>query len=796
MKGYNKIFCLSFICFMLSYNLESQENNGIKKTQTIRGRVIDKSSESPIIGATIVIIDSTKLHNSGTTSDLNGYFKLENISVGRVNIQVSYVGYIPVKIENILLKSGKELLLNIELEESVIQLKEIAVVFRKDKAINEMATVSARAFTIEETERFAGSWGDPARMATNYAGVFTAGDQRNDIIIRGNSPTGLLWQLEDIPIPSPNHFDVLGTTGGPMSMLNNNLLSRSDFFTSAFPSEYGNATSGVFDLKMRNGNFEKREFLAQLGFNGFEAGAEGPISKVNKSSYLVNMRYSMLGLVHDLLWVEGLPQYKDISFKLNFPLKSGRFSVFGLGGTSLISQNEDDEIRSNDINKYNLKSTNGSETGILGMNYMHIINSETTIKTAVAFSTRSPHELVDSTMNDNSYLHLDDNSFKQNEITLTSKFTKKLNQRNAASIGLVIQDMSFDARRMSSDDIGRTVTIDEPYTIHSKNIVLSQLYLQWKHKFTDELNLNAGVNSLYFHYNSTWAIDPRIGLSWQFSEKQSLGLGYGLHSQIQPLNVYFIQSKTGIDANGHQVYADLGTNKNLDFTKSNQFALSHNYIFGPNLRLKSEVYYQYLFNVPVKTSKGYFSMINAGAAMSISEEDSLINAGYGKNYGVEFTFEKFLSQHYYFLITSSLFNSEYKGSDTKWRNTAYNGHYVFNALGGYEIEIRDNILLNMNIRAVYAGGRRIIPVQLMEVNGTHYLYNEAYEKQVKDYYRIDVRFGVIFQRRRTTHELALDIANVTNHKNVYREKYDVVSNNLKTSYQQGIFPMGLYRINF
>jgi hypothetical protein len=772
----------------------TQLNNdpGTGKTQIIRGQIIDKSTEMPIPGATILVNDSTSPQVKGTTSDTEGYFKIENIPVGRVNVQVSFVGYNPVKIDNVLLRSGKEMFLNIELEESVIELKEIAVTYRKDKAINDMASVSARAFSVEETEKYAGSLGDPARMATNFAGVSTAGDQRNDIIIRGNSPTGLLWQLEDIPIPSPNHFDVNGTTGGPVSMLNNNLLSRSDFFTSAFPAEYGNATSGVFDLKMRNGNNEKHEFLAQASLYGFEAGAEGPISKNNKSSYIINARYSMLGLVQDLLWVTGLPQYQDVSFKVNFPLKSGKLSVFGLGGTSSYTEIDEDDKRSNSTNEYATKSVSGSKTGLVGANYMHNLNQSTTIKTALAFSRRGPEEVIDSALNDNVYLHLDNNSYKQTNITLTSKLIKKFNAKNTATIGVVLQDFSFDASRMVSyyDD---SLLIGKPYSVSQNNLLLLQGFVEWQHKFSDVFSINTGINTLYFQYNQTSAIDPRVGLTWKLNEKQTFGLGYGLHSQMQPVNVYFIQSKTGIDANGMQVYSDLKTNKNLDFTRSNQFVISHNYSFNQNLRLKTEAYYQYLFQVPVKTSKGYFSMINFGAAQSVPEEDNLVNEGRGKNYGIEFTFEKFLSNNYYFLITSSIFDSKYQGADKIWRNTAYNGHYVFNVLGGYEFELKKDVLLNTNLRTVYAGGRRIIPFDPVEsehIQDTKYIYDQAYERQVADYFRLDFRIGIILQKKKATHEFAFDISNLTNHKNVYREKYN------KTYYHQGIFPMGLYRLNF
>lgn len=775
-----------------------QSETATKITQTIRGTVYDMATNSPLIGATVIITLPGK--TLGVATDENGNFKISGIPVGRQTLIISYIGYKKKQIDNLMVLSAKENIIQVGLEELVSNLDEVKITaYSKSEPLNEVATVSARAFSIEETEKYAGSWGDPSRMATNFAGVFTAGDQRNDIIIRGNSPTGLLWQVEDIPIPSPNHFDVIGTTGSPISMLNNNLLSRSDFFTSAFPAEYGNATSGVFDLKMRNGNADKREYLAQAGFNGFEAGAEGPISREKKSSYIINMRYSMLGLIQDLLWVDGLPEYKDVSFKLNFPLNSGKLSVFGIGGDSHISQEEDDDDHSNAENEYRLRSENGSKTGIIGLNYQHFFNSKVNIKAAVAWSTRRPYEIVDSVLNDNIYLNLDNNTYKQDEYTVKLKSTYKVNAQNIVNAGVMVQNMSFNANRMTSDDDHNIVTIDKPYTMTGNNINLYQAFAQWKHSLSDKLSVTAGIDALYFQFNQTQALDPRMGLSWQISDKQTIGLGYGLHSQIQPLNVYFIQSKTGIDANGRQVYENLMSNKNLGFTKSHQLVLSYDYLFNPNLRLKTEAYYQYLFDVPVKESKGYFSMINIGAAMSVPEEDSLINAGIGKNYGLELTLEKFLSNNYYFLITTSLFNSLYQGTDKVWRNTTYNGNFVLNALGGYEYEIKENVMLNTNLRVTYAGGRRIIPFdmeQSKQENQTVYIYDKAYEKQVKNYFRTDLRIGVILQRKRATHELAIDIVNVTNHKNVYREKYNSDTQKTKTYYQQGIFPMGLYRINF
>ena len=326
--------CLALL--FLSIGAYSQDYS-----QTIRGTVVDKQSQSPLPGASVVLLNSTS--PIGVQTDIDGNFKLEKVPLGRQGIQVTFLGYNPATLANLTLTSGKEIVLTIELEEKVITTDEVVISAEKNKAeaLNEMTTVSARAFTVEETSRYAGSFNDPSRMAMNYAGVANTNDSRNDIIIRGNSPLGLLWRLEGINIPNPNHFGALGTTGGPVSILNNNDLANSDFLTGAFPSEYGNATSGVFDLNMRSGNNEKREYVCQFGFNGLELGAEGPFSKKSKASYLANYRYSTLQILdalHINLGIGAIPQYQDFTFKLNFPgTKFGKFSVFGIGGLSHIT---------------------------------------------------------------------------------------------------------------------------------------------------------------------------------------------------------------------------------------------------------------------------------------------------------------------------------------------------------------------------------------------------------------------------------------------------------------------------
>ncbi|MGI9544960.1 MAG: carboxypeptidase-like regulatory domain-containing protein, partial [Cyclobacteriaceae bacterium] len=256
-----KILAL-FISFLLSPTVWAQN-----LTQTVRGKVVDTQSKSPVIGANVIIVGSDPIQ--GGVSDTEGNFRIPNVSIGRHNIRVTYIGYEDLVIPELLVGSGKEVVMNINLTESIIKMEELVIKQEKGKPLNEVATVSALSFSVEETSRYAATFDDPARAALSFAGVRGGGDDvLNEIVIRGNSPRGLLWQIEGIEVPNPNHFAEEGSSAGGISMLSSSVLSNSDFLTGAFPAEYGNALSGVFDIQLRNGNNEKREYAVQAGLLG------------------------------------------------------------------------------------------------------------------------------------------------------------------------------------------------------------------------------------------------------------------------------------------------------------------------------------------------------------------------------------------------------------------------------------------------------------------------------------------------------------------------------------------------
>ncbi|MBN2892996.1 MAG: TonB-dependent receptor [Bacteroidales bacterium] len=785
-----KIIIISFFTFGLIIQLIGQNNY----SQTIRGIVVDQQSQSPIPGAIIKTIDTNPFYIA--VSESNGEFNMGNVPIGMHNIEVQMIGYEQVYYTNVKITSGKELVLKIEMIEKVTDIDKVVVTaYKKNKALNDMANVSARSFSVEEANQYAGTWMDPARMAANYAGVMAMGDQRNDIIIRGNSPLGVLWKLEGIDIPNPNHFGSLGTTGGPVSILNNNTLSNSDFFTGAFPAEYGNATAGVFDLNMRNGNNATYEYTAQVSMNGLELGMEGPFSANSKASYLVDYRYSTLQ-VFDLMGVNfdvsGVPQYQDFTFKINIPqTKAGNISIFGVGGISKIQAlSEDRDSDDWSFGRNDLDFIFGSNMGVVGISNQYFFSNTSRIKTVVAISGSQNTTRVDSSFaNKPSELYYGDNSYEI-KYSVNSQYTKKFNAKNTVNIGGSIDfyNVSYEDSVKRTDN-GEFAKLSEA---NDQTMSLLQTYIQGQHKFSQNFTIYGGFHYQYFTLNNTYSIEPRASAKYSFGGNQSVSAGFGVHSQLQPRLMYY--TKTSYP-DGTSAY----TNHDLDFSKSNQFVVSYDYLINKDLRLKVETYYQHLYNIPVEIKPSTYSSINYGTKFFLDRVDSLENTGTGTNYGLEVTFEKFLANNYYFLVTASAFNSTYVASDGIERNTAYNGNYVLNFLAGYCYDINTNNSISLNFKTVAAGNKRYIPIDLeaSELAGAEIPdYSQAYKPQYDPYFRLDGRISYNVNFKKVDAEIAFDVQNITNNKNIMMQSYDPYSNQLRTDYQLGLFYVFLIRVQF
>jgi hypothetical protein len=776
------LFILPFLLF-LNTSIDAQV-----LTQTIRGLVAEEDTEVPIIGASVVLSGTDPL--VGTTTNEKGEFSLE-APLGRHTVQVSCVGYKTVSLASLDLTSGKELVLSITMVENVIQTREVVVKAnaRKHKPINEMAQVSARSFTIEETERYAGSWGDPARMTMNFAGVAAGNDQVNAIAVRGNSPEGVEWLLNGIPIPNPNHFGSLGATSGPISMLNNNTLSNSDFFSGAFPAQYGNASSSVFDLNMRNGNNKKREYMLQAGFNGFELGAEGPFGPKSDASFLANYRYSTLGVFNALgidMGIGAVPYYQDLAFSINLPAaKTGRFTVFGLGGINSITFDDpEDEYKRKEYTDFS------SRMGVLGLNHSARVGENSRIKTTVGVTwhqNTSLSNVYKDALLDSWY----GSDMRESVLFASEEFKTKLNTRNTLHVGIKLQSVTMNFLDSiwieESDLFVRNLDL-------KGSLLLWQGYAQWQHRLNNQLSLITGLHVQKASINRQIAVEPRTSVEWQFNPQQSVSLGYGLHSQMQARDVYF-----------REVLADtlmgiyLRPNKRLSFSRSHHLVLGYHVLLNDYVRMKTEAYYQYLFDIPVKQYPSSISTINKEAGYYSMNIDSLVNRGKGRNLGLEITLERFLNRQFYYLITLSVFDSKYRASDKILRNTAYNGNLVMNFLGGYEFRLGKHNTLAIDAKATCAGGMRSVPIDIEASRAkgeTVYDYQNAFEKRNPTYYRADLRISFRMNGKRSNQEWALDISNITNHKNYFFEVYNPDTDRVEQIGQMGILPVMLWRMRF
>jgi CarboxypepD_reg-like domain/TonB-dependent Receptor Plug Domain len=788
MKGM-KFTVYYLIVFLWANTLFAQEF-----TQTIKGRIIDQQSKSPLVGVNIILLDSKPFQ--GSTTDTEGFFKIPNVALGRNILKISYMGYKEQVIPNVLVTSGKEVILNLEMEEQVTNIQEVTVtaIAHRNNIDRGLVTVSGKSFDIEDTRRFAGSRNDPARMVAGFAGVTSSNDSRNDIIIRGNTPSGVLWRLDGVDIPNPNHFGSLGSTGGPVSMLNNNQLGKSAFLTGAFPAIYGNATAGVFDLQMRNGNNEKHEFMCQVGFNGVEVGAEGPFSKNAKASYLINYRYSILDLIKKLGVNFGtgaaVPVYQDLSVKINIPTERlGTFSIFGLGGKSKIkfSDEQNENFYSGDGESLDYQTS----MGLIGLSNTYFFNSKTSGKATISWTGSTESALQDDVLKDKNgavTIRPDyrNNSF-QNRLAFSYVLNKKLNAKNSFLAGFTYNQLNLNYIDSTRTEGSKFITLRN----FKGNAGFVQGYGNWQTRLSDKLTINAGIYYQQLLLNNTFAIEPRAGLRYNISKNQSVSFGIGRNSQLQVLQLYFNNKAE----NG--TYSE--TNRNLDMTRSDQIVLGYERNLGAKTRLKLETYYQNLSNIPVDKKPSNYSVLNIGADFGTNDKTDLQNTGTGRNFGAEMTVERTFSNGYYYLATVSVFDSKYKGSNGIEHNTAFNGNYTINLLAGKEFQVSKKMVLSFDTKITSAGGKRFTPIDFEASKKAQIVVrftDRYYESQYKDYFRVDFKITLRRNGKNVMQEWFVDLQNVSNAENIFEQTYKPATDKLTTTYQLGFFPNFNYRIQF
>ncbi len=790
---------------------------GQNLTQTLRGTILDTDNKQPLIGAQIIVaIEPQK----GAVTDVDGKFRIENVPIGRVAIQVSYLGYENLVVPNIVVNSGKEVVLSLEMRESAAQLSGITITASQNKgeALNEMAMISARSVSPEETNRYAGGFNDPSRILSNFAGITTTQDGSNDIIVRGNSPKYVQWRLEGEQITTPNHFGDQSAVGGSVSILNNNLLAASDFHTGAFAPEFGDALSGVYDVRLRAGNNEKFESVFGFGLLGTEMTFEGPFKKGYGGSFLVNYRYSTVGLVSDLGLVDipgGTLNFQDATFKIVLPTKkAGIFSLYGLGGKSKFKFEDVTpaiwvtpgnnanraEIRTDfdkNAHMFNTGIKHSIQIGRKGLLNTSLTYSNEGIRDdifeagVVRFYDDAGEHIRDSVIDRNLRFQGD---LKKPIYRGSSTYIHKFNARNKIQIGTKYTLFDYQFEQNQFEGASRVPLLD-----FQESVGTVRNFVSWKFRASENLTFVSGLHNMNVLLNKKSTLEPRLAMEWLPTNAFKINLGYGRHSNMESIHHYFAKTEL---PNG----TSIEPNRDLDLLKADHFVLGFEQRLGKNLRAKAEVYYQNLFDLPVENlDTSYFSTIVEGLDFRYVD---LVNAGKGKNYGVEITLEKFFSRNYYFLLNASIYRSKYTALDGVERNTPFAGDYLVNFLCGKEfpgLGKRDNQTLTINAKAFFGGGRKIIPL-LRDAQGNLAVdvaknqvwdYSKAFESSLEDPYQILLSMSYKWNKRRATHEFFLNLDNITHHKGKIMEFYDETKPG-KIGYmtQFGFFPNLMYRVYF
>ena len=818
-----KFFLVSVFFCMLSPDASAQ-------TSTISGTVLDSEARYPLPGAYVQI---STLEGFMTPTDMDGRFSFADVPIGRHVVKLSFMGYESRTIDGVVLVSGRPVVLEVKMSESVFSIAAAEVTATQTgEVMNEMATVSARAFTVEETDRYAGSRGDPARMASNFAGVQGADDSRNDIVVRGNSPSGVLWRIEGVDLTNPNHFSVPGTGGGPVAIINNKTLANSDFFTAAFPAEFGNSTAAVFDLKLRNGNQDHWHGSAQLGFLGTEVLLEGPLNRDKRSSLLVNYRYSTASIFSAVgidIGTSAVPKYQDGSFKLFTPTKGGgSLSFWGIGGNSNV-----DILISNQVApERNIYGDNDRDqyfrtgTGMMGLTHTQPLNSRSYIKTTLAVSRDrqdSNHDYVTRdlliTESDTSYTNIQTSplmtyGFVKDRLALAVHANHKLEPTTGTAT--LRMGLNTDLMMWSFQDSIRAFT-DVPDSLGAwgrrwdadMKGALIQPFIQLKRRPNEALTWTAGLHAMVDTRSGASSLfEPRLGMQWVSKGGTVWSAGSGLHSQIQSPYIYASATTTEVSGQLNM------PNQELGFTRSIHNVIGVTRKLSDLWTLKMEVYHQHLFEIPVAdlstewgANNGSYSLINAGGGFSRLFPDTLLNEGTGRNMGVEMTLSRAFREGWFMLLTASVFDAKYKGADGVSRNTDFNGKYSWNFLASKEWKLSPSLGLVTGLKATMAGGRWYGPVDddaSLEQREIIFIDQDRNTQQFDDYFRLDIKTNLTWNRPETTHELGIDFVNILGTENILKLTYapdemDINDPNyspVRKEYQLGFLPIFFYRMDF
>lgn len=750
---------------------------GQELAQMVRGSVVESVTGNPLAGVSLELLAGEK-SVAGTATDANGVFSL-TVDPGRYLLKLSHVGY-QSRIEELLVISGKETRLRFELIESVKELNEVQVV-----ASSYNPAPGATDISIEKTLRVPANFFDPLRMASSMPGTVTVNDQGNSLAIRGYSPNAMLWKLEGLDIVNPNHLANAGTLsdkpvsfGGGVSILSSQVLDKTGFYSGWMPARFGNALSGVVDMSLRDGNKSKSEYTAQASLIGLDLAAEGPLTKKGKGSYLVNYRYSTVGLLSQLGVNFGNEKinFQDITFHVDVEQSSNsKLSVFGFGGLSSnrfkrkpASEWEEEKDR------YDI-DFEGKTFGI-GLKETWGKKVKWTLGSVFSGQQQERHSQSAQVSYPHVYTERYKNDYFLSSTTLNGKMKKGgstlewgllanylSNKLDVKTISPILPDL-FANNMIYPNVLGRVSgLLLQPYLGTSSRIGAWQI--------------ETGLRYTHFGYNDATSLDPRLSAQRTIGTG-SLSLSYNHVSQWQQTQTYL----GGVN------------NQFLGLSKAHQYLVEFRQPLGEQSRLRVATYYHQLYDIPVSALVASYSVVNQWEEFGPQD---LKNDGTAENLGAEASYEKTFDNRFYLSVNGAVYKATYKGGDGKTYQSRFNGGYTTSALVGKEWGTA-NKSFGVHMRVLYLGGMRQQPIDLFNsvIFGTTVYDGTGYSVQLPTYWRPDLRVSWRKNKPGYTRTLSIDIQNVANRENVAYNYFDTFNQDVQVKRQLGLIPVVIYRVDF
>ena len=737
------LFCNITISFLLA-----------QPVHQVKGTVIDKSSRQPLEFINVMIVGL----NKGGVTNAEGKFSIGQVPPGIYRLQASAIGYKTVTTPEYIL-STRDLHIQIEMEENQTELEGVTVTaspFRRDIE----SPVSLRIIGLQEIEKSPGANRDISRIVQSYPGVaFSPIGYRNDLIVRGGSPSENRFYLDGVEIPNINHFSTQGASGGPVGILNADLIREVNFYTGAFPTDKGNALSSVLDFKLRDGDMERNSLKATLGASEVSLASNGHLGK--KTSYLVSVRQSYLQFLFDMLGLPFLPTFTDAQFKLKTRFDArNELTVLGLGG----------------IDKMKLNTKADDEDNEYILSYLPKIQQETFTLGAVYRHYAGAH--VQSVVASHSYLNNRNTKYQQNDesdpehLMLRLRSTEQNTQlrlENSSSFRnwKVTVGTSLDYSQYSNTTFQKVYTDRaQTFDYHTYLGIMrwglfgTVNYTSIDERFTASLGLRADANN----YSAAMKdlsdqLSPRLSLSYQLTEHWSLSGNAGLYYQLPPYTALGFKNNNGLYANKYA----------LRYMQVSQGSVGLNWRKGDTFEVSVEGFYKDYDKIPLSVADG-IPLTCKGNDYGVIGNELLTSTAQGRSYGAELLLKWLIAKKLNLASSFTLFKSEYRtDKESEYIASAWDNRFIFNLRGTYNLPRHWSV--GMKVSCI--GGAPYTPydadksslVTAWNAQGKpYYDYTRYNEERLSAFTQVDIRIDKTFYLKRCMLGFYIDLQNIAGSK--------------------------------